>query len=214
MTVGLLHNRNLSTSSKHCHPELAVEGVAHDAKQLIAVVSCQAMNKQTEEDGSQDLTEQHSQAWLGLFTCRAQQATQRCNTWREGLISPHSYSSNHKQNTFWIFTSATVPGHWAGEVLGWTDSSMLKVLPCCFWDSSTLWYTVPVKLFTWLWEIWKKKKKKNHIKKKKLEIGNLVRSHTLSMWLTVTVHDSLMNELRLRRTNSGHSAISFPVWFK
>lgn len=59
MTVGLRHNRNPSTSSKHCHPELAVKGVAHDAKQLIAGVSCQAMDKQTEEDGSQDLTEQH-----------------------------------------------------------------------------------------------------------------------------------------------------------
>lgn len=59
MTVGLLHNRNPSTSSKHSHPELAVEGVAHNAKQLIAGVSCQTVNKQTEEDSSQDLTEQH-----------------------------------------------------------------------------------------------------------------------------------------------------------
>lgn len=90
MAVGLLHNRNLSTSSKHCHPELAVEGVANDAKQLIAGVSCQAVNKQTEEDGSEDLTEQHGQAWLVLLARRAQQAAQRCNTWREGLISPQS----------------------------------------------------------------------------------------------------------------------------
>lgn len=59
MTLCLLHNRNPSTSSKHCHPELAVKGVAHDAKQLIAGVSCQAVNKQTEEDGGQDLAEQH-----------------------------------------------------------------------------------------------------------------------------------------------------------
>lgn len=59
MTVWLLHHRNPGTSSKHCHPELAVEGMAHDAKKLIAGVSCQAVNKQAEEDGCQDLTEQH-----------------------------------------------------------------------------------------------------------------------------------------------------------
>jgi len=58
------------------------------------------------------------------------------------------------------FVLTDLPGHWAGEVLGWTDSAMLTVLIGCFWDSKTLWYTVPVKWFTWLWEKQKKEWKR------------------------------------------------------
>lgn len=68
-TAGFIHDSDASASSKHCHPEFAVEWVSHDAKQLIAGVSGHAVNKQTEEDGSQDLTEQHSQARLRLLAC-------------------------------------------------------------------------------------------------------------------------------------------------
>lgn len=64
------------------------------------------------------------------------------------------------------FVLSDLPGHCAGEVLGWTDSSMLIVLRGCFWDSKTLWYTVPVKWFTWLWE-----KQKQEIDPAKYEVA-------------------------------------------
>lgn len=48
------------------------------------------------------------------------------------------------------FRFVFLPGHWAGAVFGWTDSLVPTALCGCFWDSNTLWYTVPVKSFTWL----------------------------------------------------------------
>lgn len=42
-----------------------------------------------------------------------------------------------------------IPGHWAGDVLGVTDSSKLPVLKECRWASSTVWYTIPVNWFVW-----------------------------------------------------------------
>lgn len=59
-TVGFLYDRNPGTPSENCHPKLAVEGVSNDSEQLVAGVSGQAVNKQTQEDSGQDLTEQHS----------------------------------------------------------------------------------------------------------------------------------------------------------
>lgn len=58
--------------------------MAHDAEQLAATVSGQAVNKQAEEDGGQDLAEQHGQARLALLTRRVQEANQGGDTWGEG----------------------------------------------------------------------------------------------------------------------------------
>lgn len=55
--------------------------MAHDAEQLAAAVSGQAVNKQAEKDGGQDFAEQHGQARLALLARRVQEANQGGDTW-------------------------------------------------------------------------------------------------------------------------------------
>lgn len=55
--------------------------MAHDAEQFAAAVSGQAVNKQAEEDGGQDLAEQDGQARLAVLARRVQEANQGDDTW-------------------------------------------------------------------------------------------------------------------------------------
>lgn len=50
--------------------------MARDAEKLAAAVSSQAVNKQAEEDGGEDLAQQHGQARLALLAGRVQEADQ------------------------------------------------------------------------------------------------------------------------------------------
>lgn len=55
--------------------------MARDAEQLAAAVSGQAVHKQAEEDGSQDLAQQHGQARLALLARGVQEANQGGDAW-------------------------------------------------------------------------------------------------------------------------------------
>lgn len=57
--------------------------MARDAEQLAAAVSGQAVNKQAEEDGAQDLAQQHGQARLALLARGVQEANKGGNAWGE-----------------------------------------------------------------------------------------------------------------------------------
>lgn len=87
-----LHHRDAGAPSKHRHPELAAEGVAGDAEELAATVSSQAMNKQAEENGGQDLAQQHGQARLALLARRVQEADQGGDPWGESDGGEQTFS--------------------------------------------------------------------------------------------------------------------------
>lgn len=57
--------------------------MARDAEKLAAAVSSQAVNKQAEEDGGQDLAQQHRQARLALLASGVQEANQGGDAWPE-----------------------------------------------------------------------------------------------------------------------------------
>jgi len=78
-----LDDGSLGPAPEHRHPQLAVERVRHDAEELVAGVGGQAVDKQAEEDGGEDLAEEHRQARLALLPRGAQQADQGGDAWRE-----------------------------------------------------------------------------------------------------------------------------------
>lgn len=81
--AGFSSYRKASPPTKHSHPQLVVERMSHNVEELVARVCGQAVHKQAEEDGCEDLTQKHTHTWLVLLCCCTQetdQGTDTCST--------------------------------------------------------------------------------------------------------------------------------------